>query len=229
VRRRDLLDFLAREIAEQKQAKRPLKVAIDGRCASGKTVLADELASILAVNNLEVLRPSVDGFHHTRERRYRKGEYSAAGYYEDAWDYEAVIRLLLGPLSGDVFPVLCRQVARDVRTDMPDIAQPVSVGTNTVLLFEGLFLFRHELDRYWDFRILVDIDAATSLRRAIERDTGLVGPAEFVQRKYELRYGPAWQMYVDAEHPETKADVIIDNRDLQSPKLIPSRNREGVV
>ncbi|HTA40809.1 MAG TPA: hypothetical protein VK789_00100 [Bryobacteraceae bacterium] len=226
MRRRDLLDFLAREIAGRKLAKRPLKVAIDGRCASGKTMLADELASKLTASNLEVLRPSVDGFHHPRERRYRKGEYSAAGYYEDAWDYEAVIRLLLSPLSGDVFPVLCRQVARDVRTDMPDIAPPASVGADTVLLFEGLFLFRRELDTYWDFRVLLDIDAATSLRRAIERDSGIIGPAEVVQRKYELRYEPAWQMYVDAEHPESKADVIIDNRDFQSPKLIPSPNRK---
>ena len=222
MKRHDLLAFLAREIAGRKQVQRPLKVAIDGRCASGKTVLADELASILTSSGLQVLRPSVDGFHHPRERRYRQGDYSAAGYYQDAYDYESIINLLLAPLSGDVFPALCRQVARDVRTDMPDTALPVRVEAGAVLLFEGLFLFRRELDKYWDFRVLVDIDAATSLRRAIERDTGILGPAEVVQRKYELRYEPAWQMYVDAERPEFKADVIVDNRDFRRPKLLRS-------
>ena len=64
---------------------------------------------------LEVLRPSVDGFHHARAHRYRQGEYSASGYYEDAFNHAAVIECVLGPLSRDQFPVQCRQVSHDVR------------------------------------------------------------------------------------------------------------------
>jgi uridine kinase len=140
--REELLVFLAAEIVKCKYPERPLKVAIDGRCASGKTVLANELALALAPTGWNVLRSSVDGFHHPRERRYKKGEYSAAGYYQDAYDFQAVIDFLLAPLSGDSFPVWCRKVAHDVRTDMPVAAPPVSVGADSVLLFEGLFLFR---------------------------------------------------------------------------------------
>lgn len=223
MRRHDLLALLGNEITARKQPGQPLKVAIDGRCASGKTGLADELATMFAADNRALLKSSVDGFHHLRERRYRQGRYSAAGYYEDAYDYEAMINLLLAPLSGGIFPVLCRQVARDVRTDAPDTTPPVRVDGDAVLLFEGLFLFRRELDRYWDFRVLLDVDASTSLHRAVERDTGILGSVEVVRRKYELRYEPAWQIYVEAEHPEIKADIIIDNRDLQDPKLIQYR------
>jgi hypothetical protein len=86
-----------------------------------------------------IIRPSA---------RYQQGEYSARGYYEDAFDYPAVVDFLHGP------------------------AGP------TILLFEGIFLFRRELNAYWDFRILVDIDAATSLSRALERDTNVIGPAD---------------------------------------------------
>ena len=86
--REELLAKLVNEIAVRKAPDRPLLVRIDGRCASGKTALAGELAGALARQNpcLEVLRPSVDGFHNTRERRYRQGEYSATGYYQDAYD-----------------------------------------------------------------------------------------------------------------------------------------------
>jgi uridine kinase len=204
-----------------------LRVAIDGRCASGKSELAKELASALGRSGLHALHPSVDGFHHPRERRYRQGEYSAAGYYEDAYDYRAVIDCLLGPLSGSVFPVACRQAAHDVRTGLRDDTPPILVGSNAVLLFEGLFLFRRDLNAYWDFRILLDVDPATCLSRDLARYAGVTAPAEVLQRKFELRYEPAWQIYVDAEHPELKADVIVDNRDFLHPKILQQRCNIG--
>jgi uridine kinase len=161
----------------------------------------------------------VDGFHHRRERRYRQGEYSATGYYEDAYDYQTLIDYLLAPLSGTIFPVLCRQVSHDVRTDMADITAPTSISANSILLFDGVFLFRRKLNSYWDFRILLDVDADASISRALIRDMGVSGSADVVKRKYELRYEPAWQIYVREEHPESKADLIVDNRDIFDPKI----------
>jgi hypothetical protein len=79
--REELIRFLVAEIAGRKKPGRPFRAGIDGRCASGKSALANELAVALAPRGWDVLRPSVDGFHHARERRYQKGEYSVAGYY----------------------------------------------------------------------------------------------------------------------------------------------------
>jgi len=216
--RDELLSFLVRAIVDRKIASRPLKIAIDGRCAAGKSVLADELGARIRSQGFQVLRPSVDGFHHPRERRYRRGEYSAQGYYEDAYNYEAVVENLLKPLSGPLFPTLCREVDFDYRSDMPVTAPPVRIGAEAILLFEGLFLFRRELDPYWDFRILLDVDPETSLSRAFVRDTD--SPADLIQRKYEDRYEPAWQIYLEAEQPRSKADVIVDNRDVSHPKIL---------
>ena len=82
MRRADLLTGLVDEVLKRKRASTPLRVGIDGRCASGKTTLADELASVITLRQpeLEILRPSVDGFHHMKAHRYRQGEYSARGY-----------------------------------------------------------------------------------------------------------------------------------------------------
>ena len=229
-----LIASLVDDILVRKKASRPLRVGIDGRCASGKTTLADQLGSALALRRpeIQILRPSVDGFHHTRERRYRQGEYSARGYYEDAYDYQAIIECILQPLSGEEFPVLCRQVAHDWRTDLPHDAPPVSVGANAVLLFEGVFVLRQEVDQYWDLRILVDVDAESSIARAIERDiterdSGMLGSREreIIERKYHLRYEPAWQIYVAEEHPELRADLIVHNQDVENPTL--SRRGSG--
>jgi uridine kinase len=218
--RDDLLNRLVAEIVARKKTEKPLRVGIDGRSAAGKSILADALGSAVGGTGLNVLRPSIDGFHHSRERRYQKGEFSAAGYYEDAYDYQAVIEYLLEPLSGDAFPVLCRQVAHNWRTDMLETAPPISIEANSVLLFDGLFLFRRKLNTYWDFRILLDIDYTTSLSRALERDTGALGESDLVRKKYEVRYEPAWLMYVNQEHPESKADIIVDNRDFMNPRIL---------
>jgi uridine kinase len=117
-----------------------------------------------------------------------------------------------------VFPVEVRQAAHDVRTDLTVSAPAVTIDSNSVLLFEGIFLFRSQLELYWDFRILLYIDAATSLSRAVERDSR-ESPEEVLRRKYKLRYDPAWQIYIDRDDPEAKADVIIDNRDFRNPEI----------
>jgi uridine kinase len=210
---------LVDEIRRRKQTGRPLKVGIDGRCAAGKSMLADALAPRLHAYGLEVLRPSVDGFHHPKAYRYRRGEYSAVGYYEDAFDYTAIVADLLQPLSGTEFPVVCRQASHDLRTDVP-VAASVAVSSDAVLLFEGLFLFRRELNAYWDFRVLLQVDAVTSLSRAIARDVGGIGSADIVRRKYEARYEPAWLMYSELEQPGAKADLIIDNEDFTRPRVV---------
>ena len=46
--REELLTFVVEEIVERKKEGRPLKVGVDGRCASGKSVLADEASGLPA-------------------------------------------------------------------------------------------------------------------------------------------------------------------------------------
>ena len=219
--RAELIDFLAAEVVSRKIPARPLLVAIDGRCASGKTTLADEIAVAIAASRPEfqILRPSVDGFHHPRERRYQQGEFSARGYYEDAYDYSLLSESLLRPLSGNCFPVPCKQVCHDWRTDMPSQAPPVLAGTTALLLFEGVFVLRTAIDFYWNLRILVEVSAECSIQRAIRRDAGDFGSREAIVKKYRLRYEPAWQLYVEQEHPEQKADLIVYNEDPANPTL----------
>lgn len=42
-------------------------------------------------------------------------------------------------------------------------------------------------------------------------------------RKYEVRYELAWQIYLDAEDPESKAYVVVDNRDFSCPTSLKPR------
>jgi uridine kinase len=96
--RPDLIDRLV-EMCQSLRRPHPVRVAIDGPDAAGKTTLADELARALRERGRSVIRASIDDWHLPREQRHRRGEASPKGYYEDSFDLPALKRALLGPLG----------------------------------------------------------------------------------------------------------------------------------
>jgi uridine kinase len=85
--RRLLLEELAIIVVD---LQGPARVAIDGRDAAGKTVLADELAPVVEAHGEAVTRISADDFLRPSEERYRQGRMSPEGYYEDSFDHAAL-------------------------------------------------------------------------------------------------------------------------------------------
>ena len=85
---------IVERLADAIEAARAGRVAIDGPDAAGKTTLADELAEVFRARGREVTRVSADDFLRPREERYRRGELSPEGYYEDSFDYDALLRAL---------------------------------------------------------------------------------------------------------------------------------------
>jgi uridine kinase len=57
-----------------RRPQHPLRVALDGPDAAGKTTLADELAARLVPGDRDVIRASIDGFHRPRLERRRRGD-----------------------------------------------------------------------------------------------------------------------------------------------------------
>ena len=108
------------------------------------------------------MRASVDGFHRPGADRYRRGRESAVGYWLDAYDYEGMTRTLLDPF-GRGEPV--RTAVHDVRTDAVLDLPPVPVGSDDVLIVDGVFVHRDELAPYWDFSLYLHVDLAVSLVR----------------------------------------------------------------
>lgn len=210
-----------RELAEyilSKASDTPVRVAIDGRGAAGKTTLSAELADALASSGRQVIRASVDDFHRPRAERYRLGRMSAEGYYRDARDLPALVERLLAPLGpgGDR---LIRTASLDLAADEPVDAEPRRADDDAVLLVEGTFLQRPELVAHWDAAVYVRVAAEECLRRALVRDRGLLGGEEGTRAMYAARYQPAWEMYEDEAAPEERADVVFDNEDPARPRL----------
>ena len=199
----------------------PLRVAIDGPPASGKTSLADELAVVLRAQGRDVIRATIDDFLVHRAQRYRRGRYSAEGCYFDAHDRAALCRILLDPLGpgGDrrfqhaVFDT-------DTDTGTPPSPPASTAPADAVLLFDGVFLLRPELIDRWDLRIFVSVPFEQTLDRARYRGTtpaGSTADTAEIERSWRDRYIPAQQLYFAIARPTDHADIIVYNDQLHRP------------
>jgi uridine kinase len=194
------------EIVAAVELPHPVRVAIDGVDAAGKTTLADELAPLVG---RPVVRASVDGFHRPRVER---GE-TAEAYYADAFDYEALRRVLLEPL-GPGGSRRYRAAVFELERDAPVAAEWRVAPPDAVLLCDGVFLHRPELDGCWDLTVFVAVELAVAVERAIARD------GEAMRGRYRSRYVPAQRRYLAEERPEERADVVLDNTDPARPRLL---------
>lgn len=212
-----MLDELSSLIAGIPPA-RPIRVAIDGRTASGKTTLADELAEVLGKTGREVIRTSIDGFHRPKVERYARGRHSAEGYYYDARDLPAINALLLSPLGpgGDR---RYRTASFDLDNDQPIEQEPQLAPADAILIVDGTFLQRPELRDGWDLAIFVETSEQVSEQRGVDRDAERLGGAEATRELYAVRYKPAFDIYERTCAPASAADAIFNNDDFARPVL----------
>ncbi len=196
----------------------PVRVAIDGTDAAGKTTLADELAGAIKAQGRPIIRATIDGFHKPRSERYRRGRYSPEGYYHDSFDYQSVRDELLEQL-GPGGSLRFRTATFDYRADSFVYEALQTASSDAVLLFDGIFLLRPELNDYWDFRIFIDVEFDVSLGRALLRYEAQHDSLEGVREAYERRYIPGQRLYLDEAKPPELADVVVDNNDLDRPAL----------
>jgi phosphoglycolate phosphatase len=210
-RRLPVFEMISQEIDRRKPQGRPFVVGINGIDGSGKTVFTEALAGYLADHNRRVQVIHLDDFHNPREVRYA-GEDQADNYYHRSFDIQRIIDELLLPVRGKGKHTAGLTLL-DLNTDKYEIKKEFSFTPDTVVLFEGVFLFRRELAPYIDYRIFLDIPYEESKKRARERDPGAV------MDKYDTKYLPAQRKYLEEYPPEKTADMIIDNANREYPYL----------
>ena len=212
------LEQLAASIAALR-LEHPTRVAFDGVDGCGKTTMADELVEPLRRAGREVIRASVDRFHNPRAVRYARGPDSPEGYFLDSYDYAALRLELLEPLGP--------QGRREFRTALFDfrvdraVESPLRTAKrDAVLLFDGVFLSRPELQEHWDLTIWLDVPFEVTMERAVARDVRNGADAEVTRGKYESRYVPGQWLYLEQCRPRERADIVVDNTNLDRPQIM---------
>lgn len=220
-RRTEVLGELTELILDVRRPH-PVRVAVDGCSAAGKTTLADEIADVLQERtDREVIRVGIDYFKKAPELRKAYPPASPESYYRDSWDNEAIRDRLLLPLGpgGD------RRYTAGVRDLSAGVAlgEPMRVASATataIVVADGAFLQRPELRDHWDLRLYVHVGFGTVLQRGIARDQAWMDSADAARARYESRYIPGERLYVAEVDPRARADVVIDNEDVDNPVIV---------
>ena len=217
-----LIKTMARNVAALGEGR--LRVAVDGLTGAGKTSFGHELAAALHGQGRSTMRASMDDFkhpwRHAREHGYDR--LSGEGYYRNAYDFSSARDLLLGPAgpagTGEV--TLC---GHDPLTGIDHRDTKVSVPAGAILIVDSVFAFRPEYNDCWEYRIWLDVDPETALRRGIARDSAAEGAGE-AARLHRDRYHAAEMIYLAEVDPRSLADLIIDNRDFKHPRILTHRS-----
>lgn len=209
--RRAVLDSVADHVPA---ATRPLLVAVDGTDGAGKTWFADELAEVLSARGHHVVRASVDDFHFPRAHRHQHGR-TAESVWERSFDYRALRRELLDPWRngpGSSYRTVWHDLASDTYADSP----PRPVPGHGVLLVDGIFAQRPELEQAWDLVVWLEAPVAVTVTRMAARDGTPADPDHPEQRRYVEAQG----LYLSRCSPKERADLVVDNTDLARPVLL---------
>jgi phosphoribosylaminoimidazole-succinocarboxamide synthase len=214
--RGDVVAAIAQAIPSPAHAGHPLRVAIDGVDAAGKTTLRRELAQVLRDRGQPVWEASIDDFHHPRAVRYHSGHDDWKGYWHHAFDLARLTGELLVPLGpgGDLrFRVRCH----DLATDQPLHDEPWLLAEgDEVVLIDGVLAQRPELRDYWDFVIFVYVGFDEAYRRMAMRDHVAADPTHPDNARC---YG-VQRYYLSTYQPDRSADILIDNSDVELPHIV---------
>lgn len=214
-RKLPIFEKILEEIKKRKQKDRAFVVGITGIDTSGKTKFAEVFEKFLISRNHRIQVINLDNFHNPKKIRY-SGENQADNYYNKSFDIKTIVEKLLIPIhqKGSFSK---RLTLLDLHTDKYEIKKEFSFDQNTIVLFEGVFLFRKELSPYIDYKIFIEVPFEESKNRARVRDVPIYGEA--VLRKYDDKYLPAQKKYLDECPPSKVADMIIDNSRWEYPTI----------
>lgn len=199
--------------------EKPVVLGINGVDTSGKTTFAVHLAAYLKRRGLDVQLIHLDDFH--QPKRVRNVEDTPEGYLRNAFD---LYRL------EDLLSVL-KTEQRNLQLDLLDLdrdtytnRQTFRSSGETIILVEGVMLYRPPVDPFFDYRVFMDISLDQVLKRAKERDVPKYGP-EIIE-KYMKKYIPAQKMYMEKFSPKQRANLVINNDDYNRPSIQNGRREE---
>lgn len=136
--------------------KSTFTVAIDGRCASGKTTLAARLGEALDCNIIHT-----DDFYLQGSQRTEKRYAEPGGNL----DRERLSQEVLIPLSKGLIPVYI-----PFNCSTMSFAEEIKLNKKRIYIIEGSYSCHPELRKFYDLTIFVTTDNEAQRKRILERN-----------------------------------------------------------
>src|SRR5215467_1031639 len=191
----------------------PFVIGINGIDASGKTMFSRDLSSFLIGHGYFVQLVHVDDFHNPKKVRYQ-GDNEAENYLFRSIDFERLAGNLLDNIV-EKQELDIELTLLDLNTDQYTLSRRYVVNRDSIVIVEGVFLFKKDLLDYFDFKVFLDISFSESVRRGIARNERI--PAGDVEDRYSEKYLVGQKLYFRLHDPKGAADMTINNEDYLRP------------
>lgn len=204
------IDEVIREVLERRATipdTRSMLVGVSGIDGCGKGYLATQLEARLALHGVIPAILNVDGWLNLPEKRFDQSA-PAENFYENAIRFDEFFKKLVLPLrdrrSVHLIADFMEETASHYRKHTYDVKDV------SVVLVEGIFLFKARYRNYFDLAIWIDCSFPTALARAIARAQERLSPAKTIAA-YDTIYFPAQRIHLAQDKPHETADVIFPN------------------
>ncbi len=181
---------IAKKIRNLLSLKDSLFVAIDGRCASGKTTLAEQLQKEFHCNVIHM-----DDFYLPLSKRDADWRRIPAKNI----DFEKLTELFTSFPKEDTFqicPYSCNAAA---------YTEPVTYKKNALTVVEGSYSCHPVLKQFYDFSIFLTISSQEQKKRLVTRN-GVDGYLRF-----QNLWIPLEEAYFNNYNIETQCDITVSN------------------
>lgn len=182
-------------IIKLKENRERVLVAIDGRCASGKTTLSLALEKELLKQNIKSTVIHIDEFFLRPEQR-TKERFETPG---ENIDHERFLEKVLIPIKENTEvkyqPFNCSLFA---------LAEEKTVELNSVIIIEGSYSLNKNLKDFYDLKIFVTSDYETRLQRILKRN------GEKMLQNFINRWIPMEEKYFEAFKVDENCEFIVE-------------------
>ncbi len=177
--------------------RRPLLIAIDGRCASGKSTLAQLLKQVLEARHpgLCVGVFHMDDFYLRPEQRTARRYAEPGGNVDRERFFKEVLRPILRNRAFSYRPFDCTAFA---------LGEPVQVQPMDIAIIEGSYSCHPALRRRYDLRIFMSVPKKTQLKRILARN----GPEKL--KTFVSKWIPLEERYFDLCRVRRCCDILLD-------------------
>lgn len=208
----ELFYTLENELIKKNKSK---IIGINGVDTSGKTTFTNYFSKYLSHVGIKNTVVHIDDFHNPSSIR-SQGDNPIDAYYNNAFNYNQLINELLEPLKTyqSINKTIC---CLNLDTDKYENYINYNIDSDTVVLIEGVLLFRSPLNDYLDDKIFINIDFDEVLNRALIRDVPKYG-LQFLD-KYKNKYIPIQKKYIAEWEPFKNSSIVIDNNNYNRPVL----------